>query len=88
MRRKLYFDTIARPQPYKISHRHTGRMRGDFSLIVELHAILRARKDFYYSSRDSGASLISFRLRQMTQGRVSTHGPLDVTATQCSKCAE
>ena len=44
--------------------------------ILQLHLHYRARQQLNYNCL------------HRSHGRVKTHGPFDVTATQCSKCAE
>jgi hypothetical protein len=51
-------------------------MRQNHGFVPQLHLYYRTRKQLYYN-----------RLNR-SHGRVNTHGPSDVTATQCSKCAD
>jgi len=51
-------------------------MRQNHGFVLQLHLHYRARHQLDYHRSHRG------------HGRVKTHGPLDVTATQCSKCAD
>ena len=51
----------------------------------QLHLIYQVRELAY----DRGHRTLTVAVRpRAAHGRVKTHGPFDVTATQCSKCAE
>ena len=51
-------------------------MGQNHGFILQLHLHHRARQQLDHNCIHRG------------HGRVKTHGPLDVTATQCSKCAD
>jgi len=51
-------------------------MRQNHGFILQLHFHDRARQQLHNHGLYG------------SHGRVNTHGPLDVTATQCSKCAD
>lgn len=78
MRRDFHLHPIARSNPNKIHFRHTRRVRQNQILILQLHSYHGIRQKLDDLAFD----------RHLTHGRVKTHGPLSVTATQCSKCAE
>jgi hypothetical protein len=73
MRGQFHFYPVARPEPDKILYRRSRRMRRHFLLVFQNQTVCRARQKLHDSSN---------------YGRVRTHGPFAVTATQCSKCAE
>jgi hypothetical protein len=72
MRGNFHFYFVARTEPDKIRYRGPGRVGRDFPLILQNQPVSGVRK----------------QLDDSSYGRVSTHGPFAVIATQCSKCAE
>jgi hypothetical protein len=76
MRGKFHSHAIAGAQPYKIPFHGAYRMGENLLLILQFHTIQGARQ------------LFQDGCRYFAHGLVNTQGPLDVTATQCSKWAE
>ena len=76
---QLHF--VARQQTNEIAFVHSGRMGQHLAALAQIHPEHQLRQLFHYRS------LIPEAGRRL-HGLVSTHGPFDVTATQCSKCAE
>jgi len=71
--RELDFHAVARQQPDPISLRRAGCMSQHLRLVTQLQPVQQSRQ-FFHNGRFN-----------RHQGRVKTHGPLFVTATQCSK---
>jgi hypothetical protein len=68
---------ISRPEPHKIPLYCAYRMGQNLLLVLQLHPIETVRHLFQ-----------DYRRHGVSQGRVNTQGPFEVTATQCSKWAE
>ena len=77
MRRKLHTHPVSGPNPDEIRGRRSNGMRQNQILILQLHPDGRVRKKI-----DDNRVHLHAAPRQ---GRVKTHGPFEVTATQCSK---
>ena len=73
MRRNLHLHPVSRPYSHKVQLRSTRRVNQHQILIGQLHAHYRARQQLNNLTLDGH------------YGRVNTHGPFAVTATQCSK---
>ena len=73
MGRKRHLDPIAREKPQKIPDRPVTRMSQHLVPVIQLHPVDAVRRFLNYPG---------------LYGRVRTHGPFSVTATQCSKWAE
>src|ERR1700736_1655947 len=84
MRTQPHFHPVARPDPDEIDLRRSRRMREDYVLVLQLHPAGGVGHQFHHSRLQHRALLLAGH----SYGRVKTQGPLAVTATQCSKCAE
>jgi hypothetical protein len=71
---KLNFHAVARHQPDPIPSCRSGAMRQNLRFVAQLEPVQQARQFFHNDG-----------LNRPGHGRVNTHGPLAVTATQCSK---
>ena len=80
MGRKLDPHPVARADPHKIPGRGCGGMRQHLLAPFHLHPEGGIRKQLHDRPCQS--------LLHVLYGFVNTHGPLAVTATQCSKWAE
>ena len=74
MRGKLHSHPVAGTHSHKIPDVGAGRMRQHHVFIRQLQPIRRAGQKLDHDGFDG-----------VRHGLVSTHGPLDVTATVCSK---
>lgn len=72
---ELNLYAVARQKPDPIPHRRSRAMRQNLRLVIQFEPVQQARQLFQHD-------------RRYRHGRVKTHGPFAVTATQCSKCAE
>src|SRR5579863_5174203 len=75
MRGKLHSHPISRPQPHKIRRARPGGVRHNQILVLQLQPVSGTRQKLDHDGL-------------LLQGLVSTHGPFEVIATVCSKCAE
>ena len=73
---ELDFHAVARQQPDPIPLRRSGAVRQNLRLVSQLEPVDQARQLFHHDGL------------YPVHGRVKTHGPFAVTATQCSKWAE
>jgi len=77
MRRQLHLDPIAWHQPHKIPF-HRAHQVGQNPMLVFQNQRVHSRRPLFHDCR----------LDRPVHGLVKTHGPLPVTAMQCSKWAE
>ena len=75
MRTQLHFDPVARNQPDEIPF-HRAHQVGQNLLLIFQDYLKNQTRPLFHDRRPN------------RYGLVSTHGPLSVTAMQCSKCAE
>jgi len=86
VRAQLDRHPIAGPNPDKIPRSLAGRVNQRLSAVVQVHPVTQAGQQLDHPRLDlRPAALV---LRRPVHGRVNTHGPSGVTATQCSKWAE
>ena len=69
---KLDFHAVARQKPDPIPHCGSRAMREDLRFVTQLEPVQQARQLLNHNGGHG-------------HGRVKTHGPFAVTATQCSK---
>jgi len=79
MRRDFHLHPVSGTNPDKIHLRRPGGVGQNQVLILQPHPHDSARQKLNY---------LRLHCRGLAHGRVSTHGPFSVMATQCSKWAE
>jgi hypothetical protein len=79
VRRKRHSHPVPGADPYKIRDHRSGRMRNHAFIVFQTNPAGGMRKEFDHNR---------LHFHHSPYGRVRTHGPLSVTATLCSKCAD
>ena len=86
VRAQFHRHPIAGPNPDKIPRSLAGRVNQRLPAVVQVHPVTQAGQQLDHPRLDLRPAALVFR--RPCHGRVNTHGPFGVTATQCSKWAE